>query len=648
MREPVRTAPPGRALIVGLALVLCLASAGFAEHSGVRGILRAPSPGAAPGAHGEGSARLTGSSATVPRLPTPASPLAPGGFVWANLTSQLLVNPGARDGGALAWDPVDGYDLLFGGQEASGVVPGDTWSFSNGSWSNLTGSISGAPPKLVFAKLAYDPSDREMILFGGVNGFDVPNAQTWAYHDRSWTNLTGSTGATPPLFYFGAMSTDTTDGEIVLFGGTANGGPPWYSDTWTFRSGVWTNITATANAPAGQLAAPASSDDPALGGALLSGLYVSGSGYAWATLAFIGGAWHNLTALVTGSPAREWLYAGGYLAPLGAVALTSFPFFNTTDREGYGTQTAEFASDVWTNVTGLTSGPPFIGQFASVGDLPGDQGLLAYGGFLPNVGGFSGATWVLTAPPAVSAHVAHPVTEPGLSDALSSNVSGGLGPYSYRWSFGDGASSSAAFPTHAYAQPGEYTSNLSVSDAVGHTVNGSVGITVVAAMVATASASPSPATAGSTVALIGAWTGGLAPYTFSWTLGDANTSTAASLGHVYARAGTYSLSFTVTDSLGQSSAQTLTLQVQAAPSTGSSGSSSGSSSVSLTSGTGLGLLLGIVALALIAAVLGAMLARRPKSPPGPPSIYPAPPAGPSGYGAPPPAAGGPPPPPGAY
>jgi PKD repeat protein len=71
-------------------------------------------------------------------------------------------------------------------------------------------------------------------------------------------------------------------------------------------------------------------------------------------------------------------------------------------------------------------------------------------------------------------------------------------------------------------------------------------------------------------------TGGTQPYTFAWNLGDGSSSTASSVNHSYAAAGTYTANLTVTDSRGvvaQSSVQltvypALSVSASAAPSSG--------------------------------------------------------------------------------
>jgi chitodextrinase len=49
---------------------------------------------------------------------------------------------------------------------------------------------------------------------------------------------------------------------------------------------------------------------------------------------------------------------------------------------------------------------------------------------------------------------------------------------SYRWSFGDGATSTRTAPSHTYAKPGVYTAKLTVTDGSGHSSTASKSVTV--------------------------------------------------------------------------------------------------------------------------------------------------------------------------
>lgn len=62
---------------------------------------------------------------------------------------------------------------------------------------------------------------------------------------------------------------------------------------------------------------------------------------------------------------------------------------------------------------------------------------------------------------------AHPVARVALPFRGSASRDSGSTLTSYRWSFGDGGTSSSANPTHTYGKPGRYTVRLTVIDATG-------------------------------------------------------------------------------------------------------------------------------------------------------------------------------------
>lgn len=66
-----------------------------------------------------------------------------------------------------------------------------------------------------------------------------------------------------------------------------------------------------------------------------------------------------------------------------------------------------------------------------------------------------------------------------LTVAFASTVSGGVGPYSYFWDFGDGSTSTEANPTHVYTAGGTYSAELTVADDCG-VLSATATVTVVA------------------------------------------------------------------------------------------------------------------------------------------------------------------------
>ncbi|MCL5678448.1 MAG: PKD domain-containing protein [Candidatus Thermoplasmatota archaeon] len=90
----------------------------------------------------------------------------------------------------------------------------------------------------------------------------------------------------------------------------------------------------------------------------------------------------------------------------------------------------------------------------------------------------SAAYTILVLPDPQAAINSIPTITPNTSATFSAAVSGGLAPYSYHWSFGDGSQSTLATPTHAYASKGTYQVKLTVTDSEGYSTNSYFNVTV--------------------------------------------------------------------------------------------------------------------------------------------------------------------------
>jgi hypothetical protein len=130
-------------------------------------------------------------------------------------------------------------------------------------------------------------------------------------------------------------------------------------------------------------------------------------------------------------------------------------------------------------------------------------------------------------------------------------------PLTFSWDFGDGGTASGATPTHVYADNGTYTVTVSVSDGANVTI-GTLTVTVLNVPPTAAVSGPADAVPGedrtftlsasdpSPVDQAAGFT-----YTVSW--GDGTTQTVQGPGagvaadHVYAAAGSYTVSVTATD-----------------------------------------------------------------------------------------------------
>jgi len=129
---------------------------------------------------------------------------------------------------------------------------------------------------------------------------------------------------------------------------------------------------------------------------------------------------------------------------------------------------------------------------------------------------------------------------------------GGTGPYTYAWTFGDGQTSTSQNPSHTYTAVGTYTAKVKVTDSASHsTIWASSTITVTAApitLTVTGTVNATSGTAPLSVSFTCTPTGGTGPYTYSWDFGDGQTSTSQNASHTYNSVGVYTATLTVTDS----------------------------------------------------------------------------------------------------
>ncbi|HXW67261.1 MAG TPA: PKD domain-containing protein [Thermoplasmata archaeon] len=562
------------------------------------------------------------------------------GYRWFNATGEA---PTSLAGflPMMAWDPVEGYVLLFGGVPPTtvGIMTG-TWAYQNGTWSNLTSSTSGHPPPIEFGGLAYDPSSQKIVLFGGWDvAINRPTNVTWTYQAGAWTNITATAGRAPSPRSEVAMATDSAAGEVVLVGGDVPR-DPLANDTWAFRDGSWTNLTASAPLRA-TIEDPTVCDDPAAGGLLLTASASNSTRYSTplhpATFLFTGGAWENLTSANWAAPLTFGSYAPviGYLPDAAAVFMFLSVTFEKNENGVFFAQTWAFANGLWTNLTGAASASDQNMQYPAGAADAVDSTLVVFGGFNIYWGFTSNETWILSAPPEVSVAALPNATDVGRPIAFDGSVAFGSDPDRSRWTFGDGSFGIGQTAAHAYASPGDFTAALSVTSFAGLSGEASTSVEVHALPSAIVSANTTQPTAGATVSLAALVSGGTAPFTFSWTLGDGSTATGAEVVHAYASAGNYTVALEVTDAVGVACDSNETIHVVASPSSpptnpgGSSGSGSGSGAGSGGSGGGsgsnpspspvlspiaspsagpsLGLAAGIVALAGVGAFLGVFL-----------------------------------------
>jgi len=151
-----------------------------------------------------------------------------------------------------------------------------------------------------------------------------------------------------------------------------------------------------------------------------------------------------------------------------------------------------------------------------------------------------------------------------LTVQFTGSASGGNSPYTYSWTFGDGASSTQQNPSHTYSQSGNFTARLTVTDNSGSQDSASLNINVsepTSQLTVSAGATPLSGNAPLNVSFTGSVSGGSPPYTYRWTFGDGDSSAQKDPSHTYSQPSYYTATFTVTDNADQQKSATVGIAV---------------------------------------------------------------------------------------
>jgi len=353
--DPRPTGSSRKSLVLGAVLVVALLGLGGPAVAGATGSSAAPTPGA-----------------------TQLGPAANSSPVWSYVPTSVAPSP--RYSTSFAYDPAANEAVLFGGATtptSGGDVPfGDTWLFTNGTWKNITSSLSVAPSPRTGAAFVYDPLDHDLILFGGLGGVNARYVlnDTWKFQGGHWTNLTRTVGPSPRSD--AAMTYDPGLESVVLFGGCLN---PTCSvganDLWKFQHSRWSHLPESGVRPKPR-ADTSFAYDPNDQKIILFGGWTTAQRYSDTWELNPNGSWTKLHPAAHPSPrlaaTMVWdpstnsmvLYGGKYLGA----------FYNDT---------WEFKNGIWSDLTKRLPGNP------------GDRGYeyMTFDPWLNAVVVFGGQTW---------------------------------------------------------------------------------------------------------------------------------------------------------------------------------------------------------------------------------------------------------------
>jgi hypothetical protein len=214
--------------------------------------------------------------------------------------------PNGRTGFTLAYEPTRRKMLLFGGrQRSTGTVGsrlGDTWEWDTTAhtWTNVTPATS--PQARDDHAMAFDPAHNRGVMFGGRDVNGTPLGDTWLWTGTAWANVT-ATASGPSARYGAAIAYDAVRRVIVLFGG--NNGSQNLNDVWEWDGDAvrWHQVFPSGPAPGIRAYAAMSAFDVSTPGvAIFGGLGASQLNDTWI---WNGTSWSQATNTTIVASARQ-------------------------------------------------------------------------------------------------------------------------------------------------------------------------------------------------------------------------------------------------------------------------------------------------------------------------------------------------------
>ena len=163
-------------------------------------------------------------------------------------------SPSARHGAKMIYDPSGKQVIMFGGR-GEGVIVGDLlddiWAFDleNENWREI--KTSSGPPSRLSPGFVYDPTHHQVILFGGYSSRGRLN-DTWLLdlNDFEWEEVNAA--LSPPARSDMGMVYDGSNHIVLLFGGYCQENQrDLCDDTWVFDpvSNHWIEMNPSSSPP---------------------------------------------------------------------------------------------------------------------------------------------------------------------------------------------------------------------------------------------------------------------------------------------------------------------------------------------------------------------------------------------------------------
>jgi PKD repeat protein len=373
-----------------------------------------------------------------------------------------------------------------------------------------------------------------VFKYGSTGSF--PNQDS--NHSNYWVDVVfeSTTTTTPPVANAGPAQS-TNEGGSVTFAGSEKGGTGPFTFSWNFGDGTTSSGSLTP-----------------------THVYANHGAYtATLTVADSLGMTSSASTSVMVTDVAPTANAGG---PYSGTAGTAISFTGSaTDPGANDAAGFKYLWDFGDGTTSTLQNPTHAyangGNFTVKLTVTEASGLSAIATTTANVKGAN--VPVANAGPAQS-------TNEGGAVTFAGSETGGTGPFTYSWNFGDGATGTGSLtPTHTYNAPGTFTATLTVTDALNLVSSSNTTVTVNAVPPTVNPGGPYSGTPGAAVAFAGSAAapnpGDLTNATYTWNFGDGSTGTGQTFSHAYATTGTYTVRLTVTETNGLSATATTTTTV---------------------------------------------------------------------------------------
>jgi hypothetical protein len=521
---------------------------------------------------------------------------------WSALSPSS--HPSARVYYGLTYSPIAKTVLLFGGTtdptSSSGALA-DTWNFTGGNWTGLTSSLAVSPPKLAYLEMVFDPLDGYTIAFGGEYSNATFSNETWALGP----SIIGAVTVSPGAIDLGQSV--TIDAEPIGHSGYVG-----YNYTTLPPGCVSANVSALVCTPNATGAFPVvvvrndSGGVPSTGNATVLvdvdptiTSFVSSVGTVT-----VGSSVVLTTSASGGTPPLDYRFTGlpAGCSTVNRPTLNCTPAsagnytvqVNVTDAAHYGVSaTLTLSVNAPPTISQLTALPPSLDAHQSLrlaalltGGTPPIQYL--WTGLPPGCvsndsalltcrpsGPMSGTVtltatdadgWVtngsvrvvVAADPGFTSGLAAPsAVDVGTPVNIWANATGGTGPFNFDYAGAPGGCTLGPSPSNICTPTvaGNFTIEAQATDAAGFSIFENFTLTVNPSMsIPTVAASPGAIDLGQNVSIDATPVGGTSPYTFVFTdlpRGCDSVTPSTSVSCTPLVAGTFRVTATVTDALGQ-------------------------------------------------------------------------------------------------